>query len=456
MLSSFRHRPLRSNAFSDEPLSLLSPVVREDLANITAIDLVENGDRVARENWQNRQLANLFRHAQSRSKFWRQRMPSRRLNHEAIKYLPAMTREDIVSQVKLEGPLATTDGAAPMTYSSTGSTGTPVKIYITPQNGYYNMMRYLAQFFINDLSLDENHTKVGPPTSLQLYERGKPVTITDAWAGPLSSVFRNGISKQIVYTNDDDSLMSELSKHRVGYLVCHSRIVEILLKNGGVEFLKKLGLSYWLHVSDYRDPEVVEALAEIGVPCLSNYSAAEMGAIAFECNKHQGFYHVAHSNAIVEVDDQVTTTFKGVAVGRLLVTHLHSYGTPIIRYDIGDFGQLEDRCPCGHDGPTLSNIYGRGKHFLRHPNGGLVPFYLSTRAILGVVPGFAECRVRQNEIEVIDVELGGRESVTEEETTNLKKLLIAATDPVFNVRIKAVEQIDWSQNPKRLLFSSSV
>jgi hypothetical protein len=282
------------------------------------------------------------------------------------------------------------------------------------------------------------------------------VKMTESWAGPLSRVFRNGLSKQIYFTNDDESLMDELTKHRVGYLVCHSRIVEILLKIGGIQFLKKLDISFWLHVSDYRDPEVVEALAEIGVPSLSNYSAGEMGPIAFECRERQGFYHVAHSNVVVEVDDQLTTTFNGVTVGRLLVTHLHSYATPIIRYDLGDFGQLESRCPCGHDGPTLSNIYGRGKHFLRHPNGNLVPFYLSTRALLGVVPGFTECRVRQNEVEAIDVELGGRESITEEEKGNLTKLMLAATDPAFKVRVKTVQHIDWSENPKRLLFSSSV
>ena len=165
---------------------------------------------------------------------------------------------------------------------------------------------------------------------------------------------------------------------------------------------------------------------------------------------------MAHSNVVVEADDQLTTTFNGVTVERLLVTHLHSYATPIIRYDLGDFGRLEGRCPCGHDGPTLSNIFGRGKHFLRHPNGSLVPFYLSTRALLGVVPGFTECRVRQNELDTIDVELGGREAISDEEKSNLTKLMLKATDPAFKVRIKTTDRIDWSGSPKQLLFTSSV
>ena len=158
---------------------------------------------------------------------------------------------------------------------------------------------------------------------------------------------------------------------------------------------------------------------------------------------------------IVETDDEVTVSFNGISLGRLLITHLHSYATPLVRYDVGDFAKLESQCRCGHNGPTISNIYGRGKHFLRHPNGTLLPFYLSTRTILEVV-AFKECRVKQAEVGTITVELGGRESISPDEEEKLKNLVIKATDPVFDVKVVPVREIDWSANPKRLFFSSSV
>src|ERR1035438_7701896 len=74
MLSDLTARSLYSDAYSDRPYSFLDQDAQNYLANITAIDLIENGDRAARENWQNRQLSNLLKHAHSRSKFWRQRM----------------------------------------------------------------------------------------------------------------------------------------------------------------------------------------------------------------------------------------------------------------------------------------------------------------------------------------------------------------------------------------------
>ena len=108
------------------------------------------------------------------------------------------------------------------------------------------------------------------------------VKVSNTWAGPLSRVFRNGSSKQIFYKHDDDALIKELLKDEVGYLVCHSRILaDTVLQKGGVELIKKLGLKLWFHVSDFRDPEVVETLSEIGVPSLSNYSAGAIGADRF-------------------------------------------------------------------------------------------------------------------------------------------------------------------------------
>jgi len=227
------------------------------------------------------------------------------------------------------------------------------------------------------------------------------------------------------------------------------------MNHGGPDFIKTLGIKLWIHLNDYRDPANVAALTDAGARCISNYSTGETGPVAFECAVHRGHFHVAHSNVVVESDPTLTVSHEGEELSRLLVTHLHSYATPIIRYDVGDFGRLDQRCPCGHDGPTISRIFGRGKHFLRHPDGRLLPFYLSTRTLLETVD-FKEFRARQDAVDTFTVELGGRSSLTVEEESNLRALLVKATDPAFQIEIRAVETIDWSTNPKRLFFSSSV
>jgi phenylacetate-CoA ligase len=457
MFSDLTSRPVNSNAYADRPFAFLDREAQNDLANIAAINLIENGDRAARERWQSKQLTNLLRHAQARSAVWRSRIPSRMISAGILQHLSIQSRADLSSQAQKEGSLAVASGnAAISTYSTTGSTGAPVKIYVCPENSYYNLIRSLAQYIFNDLTFQENRVQIIPVSRLAILQRNNlAVQSTETWAGPLAKVFCNGPGKRITHKYDDDALIEELLKDRVGYLVCPNRYLAILMNKGGIELVKKLGIRLWMHNADYRDPDIVTALKDIGVPSLSNYSAGEIGPIAFECAKHQGYFHVAHSNVIVESDTKLTASFNNASVGRLLVTHLHSYATPIIRYDIGDFGQVEQKCPCGHDGTVISNIFGRGKHFLRHPNGKLMPFYLSTRLLLDAV-AFKECRVRQDQVDTITIELGGREHITPEEEKELKQLVTKATDPAFKIHIKPVAEIDWTENPKRLFFSSSV
>jgi hypothetical protein len=84
-----------------------------------------------------------------------------------------------------------------------------------------------------------------------------------------------------------------------------------------------------------------------------------------------------------------------------------------------------------------------------------MPFYLSTRALQEAV-SFKECRVRQTELDLITIEIGGRENITADEETKLRKLVTKVTDPAFNITIVPVQEIDWSGSPKRLFFSSSI
>lgn len=457
MLSDFTNRPLDLNGYADRPFTFLDPEAHKFVGHIASIDMIENGDRLAREIWQKKQLGNLINHAYVRSDFWRRKIPSGLSRQDILQHLPILTRKDIVAQVQKEGSLfIDKERGAVSSYETTGSTGSPLKVFVCQQNAYYNVVRSLAQLFFDGLSLDANRVQISPVIHFEDLRKKSWVTSSSPhWAGPLSGLYRNGSNKMVSFNKDIDGLVKELSKDDVGYLVCPSRVLEQLLEHGGLELVGKLGIKLWVHVSDYRSPEVVEQLKRVGIPVSSNYSAGETGPIAYECTTHEGHFHVAHTNVIVECDDKLTTTFDGVAVGRLLITHLHSYATPLIRYDIGDFGKLHHRCPCGHDGPTISHIYGRGKHFLRHPDGRYLPFYVSTRLLRESVE-FEECRFLQETIDTITVQIGGRETLSPEEEQKLEAIVIGVTDPAFKVAIRPFKEIDWSDNPKQLFFKSSV
>jgi len=53
----------------------------------------------------------------------------------------------------------------------------------------------------------------------------------------------------------------------------------------------------------------------------------------------------------------------------VVVTDLHNFATPLIRYELRDYAEVGPRCPCGRGLPTLSRILGRHRNMVVLPDG---------------------------------------------------------------------------------------
>jgi phenylacetate-coenzyme A ligase PaaK-like adenylate-forming protein len=180
-----------------------------------------------------------------------------------------------------------------------------------------------------------------------------------------------------------------------------------------------------------------------------------VGLIGSECPNSPGNYHIATSNVLVEVLEDEGFEIGGVKLGRVLVTHLHSYATPFIRYDLGDLASLADCCLCGHDGPILYNIHGRTKSLLKHRDGRISPFHVRNNELLAI----AECkefRMRQTDLQTIVVELGGIQELSQTQHELLTDLIRMHAGSEFMVLIKTVRSLDWGKSRKRLGFYNEV
>jgi phenylacetate-CoA ligase len=90
-----------------------------------------------------------------------------------------------------------------------------------------------------------------------------------------------------------------------------------------------------------------------GPDIFETYGSRETMLIAAECSEHQGM-HVQEENLLVEVVHGRTSVAPGDA-GDVVVTDLHNYGMPLIRYVNGDVAIAAPRAPCGC-GRGLSKI----------------------------------------------------------------------------------------------------
>ena len=53
----------------------------------------------------------------------------------------------------------------------------------------------------------------------------------------------------------------------------------------------------------------------------------------------------------------------------MVVTDLHNFASPMLRYDIGDYAEVGGPCTCGRTLPTLRRILGRKRNLLMKADG---------------------------------------------------------------------------------------
>jgi len=178
-------------------------------------------------------------------------------------------------------------------------------------------------------------------------------------------------------------------------------------------------------------------------PLFNTYGSREFMSIAAECDRHDGL-HIHSENLLVETEldgDRGPSEF--------LVTDLHNYGMPFIRYRIGDIGRLSQAtCPCGRGLPLLHGIEGRVLEVLRTREGRIVPGEFFPH-LMKDAPEVKEFRVHQASLDEIVVSV----VLSRELSATSQGLLRQETSKVFGmetrITIKPVATIPRLASGKR-------
>jgi len=103
----------------------------------------------------------------------------------------------------------------------------------------------------------------------------------------------------------------------------------------------------------YMRREIEEAF---GCKVHDFYGSREVGAIAGECQR--GRMHIFDFNNFIEIVDEKNRPVSIGKPGRVIVTTLHNFSMPLIRYEIGDLAEVGTLCLCGMNSPTIGKITG--------------------------------------------------------------------------------------------------
>lgn len=180
-------------------------------------------------------------------------------------------------------------------------------------------------------------------------------------------------------------------------------------------------------------------------PLLEQYGSREFMSIAAECECHDGL-HVHAENLLVETEFGTTSD-----PSEFLITDLHNFGMPFIRYRIGDTGSLaEAPCPCGRGLPLIRQVEGRTLEILRTQDGRTVPGEFFPH-LLKDVPEIREYQVQQTSLQEIVISIVLASPISENSEKFLRSEIGKVFSPQTRVMIKPVKAISKSRSGKRSL-----
>ncbi len=411
------------------------PVVKA--ANAQLLSLVQWLDR---SQWldpasiragQAAQLTALLTHFEKQSPWFGQRLQACGQTSEALsqsaqafRQFPVLTRREL----QLAGqefharvvPVAHRPVASKQT---SGSTGETVKVYRTTLNQLFWLATTVREHLWHQRD---------PRGRLAMVRRSvsEPTDWPD-WGAPVASLFATGPSFGMPITTDTQALIEWLLRVQPNYLLIFPSVLQDLLdKLPAGQTLP--GLAQIRTISETLSADLrVRTQHRLGVTIADTYSCEEAGVIALQC-PHSGLYHTMAEGLMVEVLRANGDACDVGEVGRVVVTDLLNFASPVIRYDIGDYAEWGPVCTCGRGLPTLKRVMGRERNMVKLPDGRSYWPQTGFREFASVA-NIAQYQFVQKSLALIEVRLvvNGR-ALTPDAEAALAEIISAALKHRFN------------------------
>lgn len=184
------------------------------------------------------------------------------------------------------------------------------------------------------------------------------------------------------------------------------------------------------------------------------YGSNEFGNIAHECNHHHGL-HIISDMFYIEIIKDGNPVEKG-EVGEIIVTDLHNYYMPFLRYQVGDLGILSDaQCSCGRGFPLMEEVVGRSFDLVVTPSGKVLGGFFWT-FISRAVPGIKQFQIIQKEKGSVIFKIVPDIDFKKESTKYLEKEIKAVAGQDFKVNFEIVDDIARAESGKHRFIISEV
>jgi len=404
-----------------------------------------------------RQACQLLAHAAAQVPYYANIMrhtavkPGSRLSLEKWRRLPILTRETVQRAGKslLARQLPAGHGKINQIHTS-GSTGTPVTAFGTDLTQFFWRAATLRDHLWHQRDFSAKFVAIRSEAALQ---PGKGVE-RQGWGPATDVLLATGISAALNIRTDVASQAAWLTQQRPVYLLSFPSNIVALARHFQAT---GLGLPTLREVRTYGEVaggEMRQLCRETwGVPVTDMYSSQEVGYIALQCPDHE-HYHL-QEGVFTEVLNEMGEPCRAGEVGRVVVTNLHNFAMPLIRYQLGDYAELGEPCPCGRGLPVLRRIMGRVRNLLILPDGRRHwPSFPSKEwSVIGTI---RQMQMVQHDLESIEARIVADQPLLPAEEDRLRQILVERFGHPFRIDITYHVEIPRSGSLKYEDFISEV
>ena len=244
--------------------------------------------------------------------------------------------------------------------TTTGSTGQPVRVATSSLGSLFQEALVMRSHFWYGLDPSLKFAAIRP---------GKHAPAGADWGPVMRGTFETGPAVSFSLSEDIGAQLDWLCRESPGYLLSRGHTLHSLIHESRARGRRPAGLKALLSFAD-RPPDDLRVLAREAwdVPVFDTYSAGECGALALQCPQHEHL-HAQSENVLLEILREDGSACAPGEVWRVVVTDLHNFAMPLIRYVIGDYAEAGEPCPCGRGLPVIRRIAGRASNMAIDVNG---------------------------------------------------------------------------------------
>ena len=397
---------------------------------------------------QNEKLKKLISYAYENVPYYRELFDENHIspqsieNADGLRKIPITTKKTLQS-LRLEKITSKkVDLSSCVRITTSGSTGLPLKVFFLKNDYSVLNMNWIRPLLVYGVKPWQKRLEITGPHNIS--NKKKWYQNLGFWRSKGVSIF-----------NHPDEIISILNSYKPDILYGYSGSLRLLAEHSIKNDLATIDPKYIFGVSDLLDRESRDSIVgAFQKEVIDLYGAAESGCIAWECHQCKGF-HINMDTVIVECIDNGELVEPGKR-GKVIITNLHSFAMPFIRYDLEDIGLLSSRdTSCGIELPLMDLIEGRADAFIILPSGDMLsPMFFF--GIMKAIKNILNWRVFQKKRDEIIIYIVPDKEYDSNTDFLIRKRINENVNENIRIQIKLVKELQPDKTGKIRSVISSV